>query len=85
MANVGSEFQDQERLYNQKAVHQYLQNEQLNSIKWLLMTIFYLVCVVFVYFMFISTNTLSLKLFYITLALAYPFYIFYLETGIYTV
>ena len=44
MADVSSElqdFRDRERLYNQKAVHQYMQNEQLTSIKWLLTMIFY--------------------------------------------
>ncbi len=88
MADVSSDlqdFRDRERLYNQKAVHQYMQNEQLNSIKWLLTMIFYLVCIAFVYFIYTSNNSTYLKVFYITLALAYPFYIFYLESVFYSV
>jgi hypothetical protein len=76
-------FREKERLYNQKSTYQVERTYQLEQYKNILTVLFYILCIPFIYIIYGSSNNIYLKATYITLALTYPFYIFFIENIIY--
>jgi 4-amino-4-deoxy-L-arabinose transferase-like glycosyltransferase len=83
MAETLQEFRDEQLRYHQKSHYQSQKNDQFDMLNAILTTIFYLLCIVFVYLIYRSSYSNRQKLFYIALVLAYPAYIFHIENFVY--
>lgn len=83
--NTLQQFRDEELRYHQKSQYQLQKTDQLDMFNSLLTAIFYMLCLVFVYMIYISAYSTPVKLVYIALALAYPIYIFHIEDLFYNI
>lgn len=83
--NTLQQFRDEELRYHQKSQYQLQKTDQLDVFNNVLTAIFYMICIVFVYMIYISAYSIPVKLGYIALALAYPIYIFPVEDLFYNI